>query len=66
MPDESLLAFWRDFGDWGFKLVILGVAGEVLAAVISTAFKECDFSVVAIDDPKLPTNVVRIIIPKML
>jgi hypothetical protein len=31
--NDPLLNLWRSYGDWGFKLVILGVIGEVLAAI---------------------------------
>ena len=30
--NDPLLLAWRSFGDWGFKLVIVGVVGELLAA----------------------------------
>jgi hypothetical protein len=33
-PNDLLLVSWRSFGDWGFKLVIIGVIGEVLAAIV--------------------------------
>ena len=32
--NEPLLNFWREFGDWGFILVLWGVIGEVVAAAI--------------------------------
>jgi len=34
LSEHPLLESWRSFGDWGFKLVILGVIGEVVAALV--------------------------------
>jgi hypothetical protein len=38
--DASSLEYWRSYGDWGFKLVIIGVAGEVLVAIINKCFNK--------------------------
>lgn len=36
---EPLVRFWRSFGDWGFILVLAGVVGEVLTAVIDSTLE---------------------------
>ncbi len=39
--NDPLLNFWRSYGDWGFNLVILGVAGEVLAVIADFVSEKC-------------------------
>lgn len=38
MPNVALLSHWRWLGDFGFRLVIIGVTGEVIAGVVEHVF----------------------------
>ncbi len=39
--NDPVLTAWRSYGDWGFKIVILGVIGEVIAAGVDFIAEKC-------------------------